>query len=131
MPDGPQRGMWPSPFNETARTKLAPGRRILLSDCTLRDGEQQAGVAFDCAAKLQIARALDDLGIYEIETGTPASSEEDRAAVAEMCRLGLRARISALCQAMTSDIDQAVALASGASGSASRSAPWSASTRRC
>lgn len=110
MSDGPQGGMWPSPFNETARKKMAPGRRILLSDCTLRDGEQQAGVTFDRTAKVEIARALDTLGIYEIEAGTPASSEEDRVAVAEICRLGLRAKISALCRAMTGDIDQAVSL---------------------
>jgi isopropylmalate/homocitrate/citramalate synthase len=108
--DGPHNGMWPSPFNEQMRSKVFPGRKILLSDCTLRDGEQQAGVAFDRTGKLQIAQALDAMGIYEIEAGTPASSEEDREAVAEICRLGLRARISVLCRAMAADIDQARAL---------------------
>lgn len=101
--------MWPSPFNQAAR-RIAPGRQILLSDCTLRDGEQQAGVVLDRPAKVRIARALDDLGIYEIEAGTPASSDEDRDAVAEMCQLGLRAKISVLCRAVTGDIDQAVSL---------------------
>jgi isopropylmalate/homocitrate/citramalate synthase len=110
LPDGPQGGMWPSPFNESSRKKLAPGRRILLTDCTLRDGEQQAGVAFDRAGKLRIARALDELNIYEIEAGTPASSEEDREAIGEMCRLGLRAKISVLCRALSADIDQAMSL---------------------
>jgi isopropylmalate/homocitrate/citramalate synthase len=102
--------MWPSPFNQSAKAKLSPSRAIFLSDCTLRDGEQQAGVAFDRSGKLQIARALDEIGIYEIEAGTPASSEEDRDAIAEMCRLGLGAKISVLCRAMTGDIDQAMAL---------------------
>ena len=110
MSDGAHRGMWPSPFNESSTDRLPPSRRILLSDCTLRDGEQQAGVAFDCAGKVRIARALDDLGIYEIEAGTPASSEEDRDAIVGMCRLGLRAKISVLCRAMTADIDQAMGL---------------------
>ena len=110
MPDGAPGSTWPSPFNGVSRDTLSPNRRILLSDCTLRDGEQQAGVAFDCAGKLRIARALDDLGVYEIEAGTPASSEEDREAIAGMCRLGLRAKISVLCRAMTADIDQAMAL---------------------
>lgn len=102
--------MWPSPFNEAAGARLAPERRILFSDCTLRDGEQQAGIAFDRTAKVAIARALDDLGIYEIEAGTVASSEEDRDAIAEMCRLGLRSKISVLCRGMTADIDQAASL---------------------
>ena len=61
-------------------------------------------------AKVEIARALDELGIYEIEAGTPASSEEDKEAVAEICKLGLRAKISVLCRAMNSEIDQALAL---------------------
>ena len=108
--DGPQNGMWPSPFNRAAEAEIAAGRRILISDCTLRDGEQQAGVAFDAEAKIRIARALDEAGIYEIEAGTPASSEEDRDAIAAMCKAGLRAKISVLCRAMTADIDQAVGL---------------------
>ena len=110
MTDGPEGGMWPSPFNIVAREKIASGRRILLSDCTLRDGEQQAGVAFDRGAKVRIAQALDALGIYEIEAGTPASSEEDRKAVEEICHLGLRARVSVLCRALVTDIDQALSL---------------------
>jgi isopropylmalate/homocitrate/citramalate synthase len=110
MDNLPQGGAWPSPFNESERKKVMPGRRILLSDCTLRDGEQQAGVAFDRSAKVRIAKALDDLGIYEIEAGTPAVSEEDQEAMAEICKLGLRAKISGLCRAVTADIDLAVSL---------------------
>jgi isopropylmalate/homocitrate/citramalate synthase len=108
--NGPQNGMWPSPFNRISGDEIAQDRRIHLSDCTLRDGEQQAGVAFDRTGKLQIARALDDLNIYEIEAGTPSSSEEDRETIGQMCQLGLKAKISALCRAMTGDIDQAMAL---------------------
>ena len=98
MANGPKNGMWPSPFNQTSGAAIAPGRRILISDCTLRDGEQQAGVVLDRAAKVAIARALDSLGIYEIEAGTVASSEEDRLAITDMCQLGLKSKISALCR---------------------------------
>jgi len=110
MSNGPRNGMWPSPFNEASGAKIAPGRQIFLTDCTLRDGEQQAGIVFNRAAKVRIARALDDLGIYEIEAGTVASAEEDRQAIAEMCQAGLRSKISVLCRGITSDIDQAAAL---------------------
>ena len=106
----PENGMWPSPFNKISSGKIAPGRRVLISDCTLRDGEQQAGVVFDRSAKIKIARALDSLGIYEIEAGTVASSEEDRSAIAEMSRLGLRSKISVLCRGIIDDIDQAASL---------------------
>lgn len=110
MADGPENGMWPSPFNQQPAAVIEPGRRIFVADCTLRDGEQQAGIVLDRAAKVAIARALDDLGVHEIEAGTVASSEEDRSAMAEMCRLGLKAKISTLCRGINADIDQAVGL---------------------
>src|SRR5215471_8293061 len=110
MANGPENGKWPSPFNQPSGAVIAPGRRILFSDCTLRDGEQQAGVVLDRAAKVAIARALDDLGIYEIEAGTVASSEEDRVAIADMCKLGLKAKISALCRGINADMEQAADL---------------------
>ncbi len=110
MSNGPKDGKWPSPFNQPSGAEIAPNRRILFADCTLRDGEQQAGVVLDRAAKVSIARALDDLGIYEIEAGTVASSEEDRLAIAEMCKLGLTSKISALCRGITGDMDQAADL---------------------
>jgi isopropylmalate/homocitrate/citramalate synthase len=110
MANGPKNGMWPSPFNQTSGAAIALGRRILISDCTLRDGEQQAGVVLERAAKVAIARALDSLGIYEIEAGTVASSEEDRLAITDMCQLGLKSKISALCRGINADMDQAAAL---------------------
>ena len=110
MVNGPHDGKWPSPFNQPTIAAIAPDRRILFSDCTLRDGEQQAGVVLDRTAKVAIARALDDLGIYEIEAGTVASSEEDRMAIAEMCKLGMKAKISALCRGLNADMDQAAEL---------------------
>lgn len=111
MTNAPVNGMWPSPFNAAFTGPVAQaGRRILIADCTLRDGEQQAGVVFDSAAKIRIAQALDAIGIYEIEAGTVASSQEDREAIAEMIRLGLKAKISVLCRGLEQDIDLAAAL---------------------
>ena len=86
-----------SPFNDEPEVreaiKISPN--LSLVDCTLRDGEQQAGVAFTKEDKVRIARKLDEIGIPEIEAGMPASSEEDREAVREMARAGLKARITA------------------------------------
>lgn len=107
----PTNGMWPSPFNEMFRDEVAaPSRNIQIADCTLRDGEQQAGVVFDRDAKIRIARELDEIGIYEIEAGTVASSQEDRDAIKAICQMRLKAKISVLCRGLTDDIDQAAAL---------------------
>jgi isopropylmalate/homocitrate/citramalate synthase len=106
----PENGMWPSPFNPGRSAWVGHGRTIRIADCTLRDGEQQAGVVMDREAKIAVAGALDRLGVYEIEAGTVASSGEDRAAIAEMVRIGLNARISVLCRGLTADIDMAHSL---------------------
>jgi isopropylmalate/homocitrate/citramalate synthase len=109
-PEGPQPdGVWPSPFNDAAG-QISDERRIRFADCTLRDGEQQPGVAFGHEARVRVATALDRAGVYEIEAGTPASSPVDAAAIAEICGLGLHAKISVLCRAMAADIDLAMSL---------------------
>src|ERR1700720_4528026 len=98
MPPAETLKLWEtSPFaDRAAKGLLAFAPKIRFSDCTLRDGEQQAGIVFTGADKLKIARALDAAGIYEIEAGTPASSAEDCDAVAAIARDGLRAKVSAL-----------------------------------
>lgn len=83
--------------------KFSP--RLSIVDCTLRDGEQQAGVVFTKEDKVKIARKLDEIGIPEIEAGMPAVSEEDREAVYEMVKAGLNSRITALARPIKSDID--------------------------
>lgn len=90
---------------KAARSQLRFAPEIRVADCTLRDGEQQAGIAFTVDDKLEIARGLDALGVYEIEAGTPISSPEDRAAVEAIAQAGLKAKVSALARARRDDID--------------------------
>lgn len=102
------RKLWEiSPFAEEAQAGLHFHTDVRVADCTLRDGEQQAGIVFTRQDKADIARALDRMGIYEIEAGTPASSDEDRAAIEDIAGLGLRAKISALVRGRRDDIDLA------------------------
>ncbi len=77
----------------------------LISDCTLRDGEQMAGVVFTKEDKVEIAKRLDAIGVHDLEIGTPASSDEDRLAAEAIAGLGLKANITALARAMRADID--------------------------
>ena len=51
--------------------------RLYLYDTTLRDGQQTQGVQFSVTEKVQIARALDDLGIDYIEGGWPGANPTD------------------------------------------------------
>src|SRR5882757_2509266 len=85
-----------SPFGDEAHAGSNFPREVRIADCTLRDGEQQAGIVFTKQDKIDIARALDRLGVFEIEAGTPASSEEDREAIDEIAAARLNSKISAL-----------------------------------
>ncbi len=51
--------------------------RLYLYDTTLRDGQQTQGVQFSVAEKLQIAEALDTLGVDHIEGGWPGANPTD------------------------------------------------------
>jgi 2-isopropylmalate synthase len=51
--------------------------RLYLYDTTLRDGQQTQGVQFSVAEKVQIARALDRLGLDYIEGGWPGANPTD------------------------------------------------------
>ena len=53
--------------------------RLYLYDTTLRDGQQTQGVQFSTADKVQIAQALDRLGIDYIEGGWPGANPTDSA----------------------------------------------------
>ncbi len=51
--------------------------RLYLFDTTLRDGQQTQGVQFSTADKIQIAKALDALGVDQIEGGWPGANPTD------------------------------------------------------
>jgi homocitrate synthase NifV len=104
-------------FRPSAEERLYPRRRlqhrIAINDTTLRDGEQTPGVAFTANEKLQIAAALSDAGVDEIEAGTPAMGAEEQEAIRRIARAGLPIRVMAWCRMLRSDVDDAIA--SGAS----------------
>ncbi|WP_297772185.1 citramalate synthase [uncultured Roseovarius sp.] len=53
--------------------------RLYLYDTTLRDGQQTQGVSFSTPEKIQIAEALDRLGVDYIEGGWPGANPTDSA----------------------------------------------------
>ena len=83
---------------------------IGLYDTTLRDGEQAVGVVLDPEQKLEIARALDELGVDRIEAGFPRVSPDDERAIRLILDAGLRAEVWGFSRALVGDVDALVEL---------------------
>lgn len=81
------------------------GRRIRILDTTLRDGEQTPGVSLTIEEKVEIARALDALGVDVIEAGFPIVSDGEHASVKAISKLGLKSTVAALSRVEKTDVD--------------------------
>ena len=86
------------------------GGPVGLYDTTLRDGEQTVGVVLDPEQKLELARAIDSLGIERIEAGFPRVSEDDWRAVELIVDAGLKAEVWGFSRAVPADIEALVEL---------------------
>ena len=80
---------------------------IIVFDTTLRDGEQSPGASMNTAEKLEVARALDLLGVDVIEAGFPISSPDDWHAVNEVAKMLERPVICGLARCLKKDIEAA------------------------
>lgn len=89
-------------------TNETKNKEIKIVDTTLRDGEQTAGVAFANHEKIAIAQALSDIGIDQLEVGIPTMGGDEKAAIKEICKRGLKSSIMAWNRAVISDIEQSI-----------------------
>ena len=81
--------------------------RVRIFDTTLRDGEQSPGVRLDMSQKLEIGRALVDLGVDIIEAGFPISSPGDFESVSTLAKELKGVTICGLTRAKPKDIEVA------------------------
>jgi isopropylmalate/homocitrate/citramalate synthase len=102
---------WTGAINEPFAFRAEVG----FYDTTLRDGEQTVGVVLDAEQKLEIARALDELGIERIEAGFPRVSADDRRAIELIRDAGLQAEVWGFSRAVQADVEALVELGLAAS----------------
>ena len=81
--------------------------RVYIFDTTHRDGEQVPGCQLNTVEKIEVAQALEELGVDIIEAGFPISSPGDLAAVQEVSKVVREPVITALSRAIFKDIDAA------------------------
>lgn len=99
-----------SPWNflEESRKGLDFPERVSFHDITLRDGEQQAGIALNREDKVAIAKKLAEAGVDRIEAGMPVVSAQDEAAIKDIVQLDLGPKIYAFARCMVDDVNRAV-----------------------
>lgn len=81
--------------------------KIHIFDTTLRDGEQVPGCKLNSQEKIELAIALEDLGVDIIEAGFPISSPGDFASVQEISKVIKNASVCGLSRAVQKDIETA------------------------
>ena len=80
---------------------------VFISDCTLREGEQQAGVVLSRKEKIHLAHMLDEIGIPQLEVGMPAVSGEEEGNIKALAKEDLNAKLIAVCRSIREDVDKA------------------------
>lgn len=81
--------------------------KLFIFDTTLRDGEQVPGCQLNTIEKIEVAKALEVLGVDVIEAGFPVSSPGDFNSVVEISKAVTWPTICALTRAVEKDIEVA------------------------
>ncbi len=81
--------------------------KVYVFDTTLRDGEQVPGCQLNTIEKIEVARALEKLGVDIIEAGFPISSPGDFNSVVDISKAVTWPTICALTRAVEKDIEVA------------------------
>ncbi len=101
-------------FEDEVTKDFKFAKEIKIHDITLRDGEQQTGVAFDYNDKMRIAEGLAEAGVQRIEAGMPVVSSEDARLIKDLVKRDLGPQIFSFSRCMVEDVKRAVD--SGVSG---------------
>ncbi|HBH24884.1 MAG TPA: 2-isopropylmalate synthase [Cytophagales bacterium] len=78
--------------------------KVFIFDTTLRDGEQVPGCQLNTEEKIEVAKALEGLGVDIIEAGFPVSSPGDFKSVVEISKAVREPVICGLTRAVEKDI---------------------------
>ncbi len=96
-------------YEDLPKIKLPLGQEIFISDSTIRDGSQMAGIVMKKKHKLQIFEYLHRIGIEKLETFV--YNERDREAVKEMLNAGYEfPEVTGWARANPKDIDSVLSM---------------------
>jgi len=102
-----EKGLFLLKENSIIKKKLYMAERLYIFDTTLRDGEQVPGCQLNTVEKIEVAKAIESLGVDVIEAGFPISSPGDFKSVEEISKAVSLPVICALTRSVQKDIDVA------------------------
>ncbi|MBU7043313.1 MAG: homoaconitate hydratase [Theionarchaea archaeon] len=79
---------------------------IHIWDETLRDGEQTPGVILTKEEKIELAKALDDIGVSLVVCGFPINCEIEAETIRTIAREGLTTKTGAVARGRKEDVDE-------------------------
>lgn len=82
-----------SPYQPKYADPMSNVSSFKIIESTLREGEQFANAFFDTEKKIEIAKALDEIGVDYLELTSPMASEQSRQDCTAIANLGLKAKI--------------------------------------
>jgi len=99
-----------SPWNydPSITAELNFPKRVQFHDITLRDGEQQTGLAISQENKIRIAEMMAEVGVDRLEAGMPAVSPDDEAAIRAIVKRNLPLKVFGFARCMIEDVKRAV-----------------------
>ncbi|MGC8622332.1 MAG: LeuA family protein [Caldisphaera sp.] len=102
---------WLTHYNwvNEVRSKINLPEKVIIHDATIREGQQQPGVAFKKDEIIMIAKLLDDLGVDRIEL-IPFLSKDDEDATKTLLDMNLNAKLMSFVSWSKEDIDLALKL---------------------
>jgi 2-isopropylmalate synthase len=85
-------------------SSIAKNDNVIIFDTTLRDGEQALNASLSVHQKIQIAQAIERLGVDIMEVGFPVSSPGDFESVQQIAKIIKNSRVCGLARAVEGDI---------------------------
>lgn len=81
---------------------------VKIVDTTLRDGEQKPGLALSMQDKIEIAKSIDKMGVYQIEAGIAAMGGEEKESLEKIVSLELKSKVSSWNRMNIKDIQHSI-----------------------
>lgn len=81
---------------------------IKIVDTTLSSFERKADITLGIKEKVEIAKIIDSIGVFQIEAGIAALGEDEKASIKKIAKLGLKSKISSWNRLDIDDINESM-----------------------